>query len=462
MPASSELLRESRYQQVVPIAPGLSEAVDSLRSMRVLIRQIGQHGPQLNRLSNVAIPFVLRFVETFHDGDAAFLVTDRAEGDDLGTLLERNRSAFPVEDVLGWADEVLDAIEAIHRAGVFNLGIRPSTLFLGPDGSLKFDPWPAVASAADPAAAVNYSPLELIWTGLDAASQKVMLGAYDERSERILKEPADARTDLYSLAATLYHLLTGSAPMDALERSIEMLDGKPDPLRPPSSAADVPQAFSDAIMKAMSVRREYRFDSAMIMRQVLRTVELRSAQLTSAHGSGDADRAAGISPTLPLQDVVAEEFAIAETDLDLLGLYCDDAVTDGSDVPLPSLEFSRPPRPSRVWMTAVPAMIVIAGIIGVWVWAAGSSKSGEPAGTASVPSAVAAVSSAAPSPDPVPQTIEPPAVPSPSVEAAEPHETRPEARPPQTAAAKKKPQEVPAERPQRKKAVTVDDLINDN
>ncbi|HKP69852.1 MAG TPA: hypothetical protein VJV05_11260, partial [Pyrinomonadaceae bacterium] len=118
----------------------------------------------------------------------------------------------------------------------------------------------------------RYSPMEQIWPGLDAASQKVITNSYDDRSERILKEPLDARSDIYSLGATLYFLATGSEPVDPLERSIDLLEGKLDPLREPTSVnSQIPPEISDVLMKALEIKRENRYDSAMIMRHVLQS-----------------------------------------------------------------------------------------------------------------------------------------------------------------------------------------------
>ncbi|HEX9959495.1 MAG TPA: hypothetical protein VGB00_01015, partial [Pyrinomonadaceae bacterium] len=123
---------------------------------------------------------------------------------------------------------------------------------------------------------LHYLPLEQIWVGLDSASQKVIVNSYDEKSERILEQPADAKSDIYALGATLYHLLTERLPVDALERSIEILEGKPDPLtRPDRLNAEIPAEISDILMKALEIKRENRFDSAVIMRQAWRTALAR-------------------------------------------------------------------------------------------------------------------------------------------------------------------------------------------
>ena len=91
--------------------------------------------------------------------------------------------------------------------------------------------------------------------------------------------PLDARSDIYSIGASFYHVLTGTLPVDALERSVAMLDGKPDPLTQPADLdPGIPPEISDALMRAMSIRRENRFDWAVIMSQVLRTAMVRAKE----------------------------------------------------------------------------------------------------------------------------------------------------------------------------------------
>lgn len=227
--------------------------------------------------------------EFFIEAGRYYLVTDPIEGSDLASVLADRSAPFPVTEVTGWADTLLDALNGLHnfRPPMVYRNIRPENVVLRADGSVTFGASGLIncgtqnqaqsgSNGAGPDLTLVYAPLEQIWSGLDAASQKVIVSKYDEASEKILKKELDARSDIYSLGATLYHLITGREPVDALERSIEMIEGNSDPLQSPHNIdSAIPPEVSDVIMKAMEIKREYRFDSAAIMRQVLRTALVR-------------------------------------------------------------------------------------------------------------------------------------------------------------------------------------------
>ena len=225
----------------------------------------------------------------FADIDRQYLVLEPVTGVDLSMFLRPDEQRPALADVLSWADHLLDALQFLHtrQTPIIHGDIRPENVKLTSDSTVKLLTAHAYTDGASdiithaPAqspdnSGVHYRPLEQLWDGLDALSQRVILNHYDDASERWLLQPLSPATDLYSLAATLYGVLTGSIPADALDRSIAALEGKPDPLPDPSELdSAIPPEISDVIMKAMSLRREDRFYSAVILRQILRTAAFR-------------------------------------------------------------------------------------------------------------------------------------------------------------------------------------------
>src|SRR5205085_11605500 len=104
------------------------------------------------------------------------------------------------------------------------------------------------------------------------------------------------------LAATLYHLLVGTAPIDALERAEASVNGQPDPLIAPHAANPlVPPAVGDVLVRALALRTDARPADA---------AEMRAALLEAARTTHDWDQ----DTVLATRDSVVESVASARTD----------------------------------------------------------------------------------------------------------------------------------------------------
>jgi predicted Ser/Thr protein kinase len=223
----------------------------------------------LNRLRHHALP---RVSDHFEEADGQFLVMEYIPGEDLSQMLKaRGGSGFPARQVLGWADQLLDALDYLHtqEPPVIHRDIKPQNLKLtARDQVVLLDfglakGTPLQTRVTNTASlfgySFNYAPIEQ------------MQGA-----------GTDPRSDLYSLGATLYHLLTGTTPPDALTRATAVLDGDPDPLRPAGeTAAHVPAEVSDVLSRAMALSAARRFASAEEMRAALREAAHAAAEASN-------------------------------------------------------------------------------------------------------------------------------------------------------------------------------------
>ncbi len=326
MLTTNQNLQQGRYRIVSQLGQngaGTSyEAFDNTLGANVLLKEIPDNlgkattpiqlearkvsfAKKAKALTEMKHESLLLVKDFFSEIDHHYLVTEFAGGNTLGELLDKNKKPFPVADVSNWADSLLDALNYLHTLTppVIHGEVKPQNIRLSADGKVKLLVFNLVKSADEINASANltfdgavlpYLPLEQIWQGLDAASKKVILTNYDDKSERVLEQPADARSDVFSLGAALYHLLTARIPADALTRSIDILEGKSDPLQSPTQLnPSIPQEVSEVLMKALEIKRENRFSSAVIMRQVLRTAFVRvkereSSAVKSARMEDDA------------------------------------------------------------------------------------------------------------------------------------------------------------------------------
>ncbi len=225
----------------------------------------------LNSLKHPALP---RVSDHFFEDDGQFLVMEYISGEDLGFLLERDIRPFDPDRVAAWADQLLDALDYLHtlQNPVIHRDIKPQNLKVNDEGKIiLLDFGLAKGSASE--------------VGNLTAAKSVFGYSRNYASlEQIQGTGTDPRSDIYSLAATLYHLATGEPPADALTRAMAVLSKQSDPLVPANFLRqEISAGFAGILSNSMDLDANLRPASAAEMRQMLKDPE-KYEHFASANG----------------------------------------------------------------------------------------------------------------------------------------------------------------------------------
>jgi eukaryotic-like serine/threonine-protein kinase len=241
------------------------EAIDQRLGRTVALKMTFARSAHLRRafereariLANLSHPALPRVIDHFSEGDEQFLVMDYVPGPDLKALLQQQGHPFAEAEVLRWAGELLDALEYLHshEPAVVHRDIKPSNLKLTARRGIVLLDFGLAKGAVGQ-------------TTSDTLSRSVMgYSPHFAPPEQMQGERTDPRSDLYSLAATLYHLLTGQVPSDAQRRLTAQLHDESDPLMPLAELnPKVSPHASSVIMRALALKPAQRWPGAAAMR----------------------------------------------------------------------------------------------------------------------------------------------------------------------------------------------------
>jgi len=268
---ADDLRLEGRICAIKEVRPDPDATPEALAQSR---EQFRREASTLARLDHPNLPKVS---DTFAEGPREYLVMDFVSGQDLRQVVEDNqrRGTFIEERrVLQWAEQLCSALEYLHSQDpqVLHRDIKPANIKLTPGGLIKL---------------VDFGLVKLLAT--DEARTVTVLQGRGTVAYTPLEQyggdtgHTDVRSDIYSLGATLYHLLTNRPPEDAKQRFLN-----PNALIPPRTINPyISPAMERAILTAIAMHPDLRPPNIAAFREMFHTGSLPTSLLPLVPGPGE-------------------------------------------------------------------------------------------------------------------------------------------------------------------------------
>jgi parallel beta-helix repeat protein len=216
------------HNQVAPI----TLPPDQFAQIRQRFVEEAQLVAQLNH------PGIVRIYDVFQQNNTGYMVMEYLHGETLGAKLKRAGGVLPVDEAVDYILQVCDALEVVHRAGYIHRDIKPDNIIHCADGRLVL---------------IDFGAARHFVANQTATYTVMLTPSYAAPEQYSSAGRLDPRTDIYGLAATLYHLITGVPPLPALDRTSGFDLPAPHLVEP-----EVGEALSDAILQGLAMRMDER------------------------------------------------------------------------------------------------------------------------------------------------------------------------------------------------------------
>jgi hypothetical protein len=206
--------------------------------------------------SSVAHPRCVFVLAADEAAGRPYIVMELMPGSTLSDLI-RERGPLPVEEAVAKILDVIDGLAEAHRVGLVHRDVKPSNCFLEAGGRVKIGDFGLARSLLVDARLTRTDAF--VGTPLYAAPEQIHK-----------KDPTDAQSDVYSVAATLYFLLTGQAPFeggDAMSTLARIVTDDAPPMR--RLRPELPRALDAVVLRGLQRDRRRRYRDLDELRRAL-------------------------------------------------------------------------------------------------------------------------------------------------------------------------------------------------
>jgi tRNA A-37 threonylcarbamoyl transferase component Bud32 len=220
-----ELAEHPRYEIVRLIGKGgMGDVYEAIHrkmerkvALKVINRELFQKAEVVNRFhrevktaAQLSHPNIVTSYDADQAGDFHFMVMEYVDGVDLSQTV-KDQGALPIADACNYIRQAATGLQHAHERGMVHRDIKPHNLMVTADGTIKILDFGLASLAPE-----TISSPEAFAPRSDLTVVGAIMGTPDFISPEQAKDArqVDIRSDIYSLGATLYYLLSGRVPFD--------------------------------------------------------------------------------------------------------------------------------------------------------------------------------------------------------------------------------------------------------
>jgi serine/threonine protein kinase len=222
-----------------------TRALSHREEFRSIVKAFEEEARNLSKFEH---PNIIKVHQVFDENQTAYMAMDYVDGQELITAIEQKK--LTPDTIISIALKLLDALGEIHASGMLHRDISPDNILLDQGNNPILIDFGAAKQEA-----TQHGP--------KMTSIRVTKEGYSPQEFYVSGAQQFPSSDLYALAATLYHAITGTVPPESQARLLALAQERPDPYQALSGHHNAyPSGLLKAIDGAMSIAPKDRLNSA--------------------------------------------------------------------------------------------------------------------------------------------------------------------------------------------------------
>lgn len=236
--------------------PGQSQVTvfngDKSEQFRDGLKKFIEEAKRLAKFQNE--PGIVKVFDSFEENETAYIIMEYLDGETLTSYLKREKQ-IPEDEAVAMLIPVMESLQVVHAEGILHRDIAPDNIFLTKSGEVKL---------------IDFGASRYATTSHSRSLTVIIKPGYSPEEQYRSRGDQGPYTDVYALAATLYKMITGKTPPDAMERRAKYENQSKDILEMPHKInKNISINRENAILNAMNVRIEDRTpDAASFIREL--------------------------------------------------------------------------------------------------------------------------------------------------------------------------------------------------